>query len=378
MRKLYIKNISIKVRLMARILIDYGITITWVLVSHVTKKITMDISSTIVNRSFKTMYYIVPNEQNYILHNNVNLRDTSVLGKPFLIREFGASVIEINARQISRIRFDESSVFVTYLQATTYDFKWFIYFAKILKLAFKIRMKGMPVLVIMGDCFYPDAASLCQVLTSLTGGCVLVGPNTPKELMKYGYSNVIWPFMFLEIIHKIFAAKSSQTPFIDRQDICLIAGGPSAAKTRQQLMSDLSRSLTKNSLKVVESDGSLKMDNYIESMGNAKFYATTNLVQEIFFIGPKFYQKKICRTTLTGRTYNAFAAGMVLITNECDSLKEMGFIKGVHYLDLEQILSTDQFILPSEELLSKIADNGRANLLKVINNKVDFKNTTMS
>jgi hypothetical protein len=50
----------------------------------------------------------------------------------------------------------------------------------------------------------------------------------------------------------------------------------------------------------------------------------------------------------------------------------MGFIRNIHYLDLDEIISNQRYVFPDESELSKIASNGRAQLVKTLDKGIDF------
>jgi hypothetical protein len=128
-----------------------------------------------------------------------------------------------------------------------------------------------------------------------------------------------------------------------------------------------------NSYDLLLSNGNFERQDYINLLGTVKFYASTNFVQEVFHIGSKRYRKKMSDTTTTGRTWNAFAAGMVLITNETDNLKELGFVPNVHYLDLIKIIDSQNFQLPQDDELSVIARNGRNHYKSLMERGFDYR-----
>lgn len=353
-------------------LMDNLITLTWIIISFITNKLAKSVHPTLIDKKIELIYFIVPDEKNYIIHKSKRPRSIEILGAPYLRRQFSSKVIEINYKEIRNIKSSQTSVFVTYLAGVSYNPQFFLYLLKIIFLSFRIRLKKMTIMVILGDTYYPDAAIIAQILTFMVGGCILGGPNTRKEMVQYGYSNAVSPVIFVEIVYKILEADTSQIPFNKRQNTCLVASGPSATNIRRQFMERLTKSFKNTKYEISESDGSLSIEDYIAKLGNVKFYATTNMVQEIYWIGPQVYQNKISKTTLTGRSYNGFAAGLVVITNTCDALIEMGFIRNIHYLDLDEIISNQRYIFPDESELSQIANNGRAQLIKTLDKGIDF------
>ena len=185
------------------VVMNYLITLTWIFVSFITNKSTKSIHPTLKSGKIEKFYFIVPDEKNYIIYKNTKARTIEVLGAPYLRRYFGAKVIGINSKEVKHIKYSETSVFVTYLVGVSYNPQFFYYLLKIIFLSLRIRLKGMPIVIILGDSYYPDAAIISQILTFRVGGCVLGGPNTIKEMVRYGYSNVVSPVIFVEVVFKI-------------------------------------------------------------------------------------------------------------------------------------------------------------------------------
>ena len=307
----------------------------------------------------KKIYFIVANDKNYLIYKHPASRDPDDLGKLFLEETTGASVEIISCDEVFSLKNDGETVIATWIAGTHVGLSWYLYYLKIIILSIKLHRRKIPVIVFLCDTYYPDAATVAVTLTSLTGGVSIFVQNSRREIRNFGYSSFIWPAFWVPIVSNILDAPNSQIPWKERKNICMLASGLSATPRRVDLMNNLGNYMRNNGYDLLLSNGNFERQDYINLLGTVKFYASTNFVQEVFHIGSKRYRKKMSDTTTTGRTWNAFAAGMVLITNETDNLKELGFVPNVHYLDLINILDSQNFQLPHDDELSIIAQNGR-------------------
>jgi hypothetical protein len=355
---------------------DYSITYVWLFVSLVAKFISkrVKISPIILNKNMKKIYFIVPNEKNYLIYKSPPSRDPDDLGKLFLEETTEASVEIMSSDEIFSLRNDGETVIATWVAGTHVGLSWYLYYLKVLILSFKLRRKNIPVIVFLCDTYYADAATIAVTLTSLTGGVSIFLQNSRREISNFGYSSFVWPAFWVPIVSRILNAPNSEIPWKDRKNVCMLASGLSATARRIDLMNQLGIYMRRNNYDLLLSNGNFEIQDYIDLLGTVKFYASTNFVQEVFHIGSKRYRKKMSNTTTTGRTWNAFAAGMVLISNETDNLKELGFIPSVHYLDLMKIVGDQTFRLPEDDELSTIARNGRDHYINLMKRGFDYAN----
>ena len=354
---------------------DYSITCVWLIVSQVAKFISkkMKVSPIIQNKKMKKIYFIVPNDKNYLIYKHPASRDPDDLGKLFLEETTGASVEIISCDEVFSLKNDGETVIATWIAGTHVGLSWYLYYLKIIILSIDLRRRKIPVMVFLCDTYYPDAATVAVTLTSLTGGVSIFLQNSRREIRNFGYSSFIWPAFWVPIVSNILDAPNSQIPWKERKNICMLASGLSATPRRIDLMNNLGNYMRNNSYDLLLSNGNFERQDYINLLGTVKFYASTNFVQEVFHIGSKRYRNKMSDTTTTGRTWNAFAAGMVLITNETDNLKELGFVPNVHYLDLINILDSQNFQLPHDDELSIIAQNGRNYYKSLLEKGFDYE-----
>jgi hypothetical protein len=174
------------------------------------------------------------------------------------------------------------------------------------------------------------------------------------------------------MISKIVESNISKRSWEEKGNICLLASGQSATSVRIQNINKLAEKMRSVNVEVKYSNGVLSEGQYIEQIALTKFYATTNLVQDTFLFGPGYYRKRMSQTTITGRTWDAFAGGVVLITNNCEVLAELGFIPGVHFLDLDKIISDNFYILPHDSDLKIMASKSHILLRSLLDNQTQI------
>lgn len=90
---------------------------------------------------------------------------------------------------------------------------------------------------------------------------------------------------------------------------------------------------------------------------NCRIVATTNLTQEIYsksiLLG-----KRISPTTITGRSWEAFAAGALLIANQAGVLTGLGFVPEQHFLPISSLTEETFVGTGNDRALMRIAQAG--------------------
>jgi hypothetical protein len=182
------------------------------IVSQVAKFISKKtkVSPIILNKKMKKIYFIVPNDKNYLVYKHPASRDPDDLGKLFLEKTTGASVEIIRSDEIFSLKNDGETVVATWIAGTHVGLSWYHYFLKILIVSIKLRRRKIPVIVFLCDTYYPDAATVAVTLTSLTGGVSIFLQNSRREIRNFGYSSFIWPAFWVPIVSNILDAPNSQ------------------------------------------------------------------------------------------------------------------------------------------------------------------------
>lgn len=262
----------------------------------------------------------------------------SELGKFWFSEVTGANVIECNRDFKLTIRQDASSIFATFASVTPAGPRKVIYLARVLMFALHLRKKKIPAVVFVPDTYYLDAAIVSSLLVGLTQGATVFLQNSSSEASNFGYPNAIWPIFWTWPPSR--AGNLDATPsWSSRKDICLLPGGNTGGTARSIMASEFSEQLLSDKrFSTFVTDGSLSKTEYLSALDVAKLSMTTNYVQDNFNIGWKAYRERMTDETTTGRVWEAFSRGQVLVCNKTRVLNELGFFPGVHYVELVSLL----------------------------------------
>jgi hypothetical protein len=78
-------------------------------------------------------------------------------------------------------------------------------------------------------------------------------------------------------------------------------------------------------------------------------------------------------TTTTGRVWEAFLTGTVLVANETKVLRKLGFVPGIHYISLEQLNDSNKTVTDwLDEDLEAIAQMGQKQFRKLAGGPTTF------
>ena len=118
---------------------------------------------------------------------------------------------------------------------------------------------------------------------------------------------------------------------------------------------------------IVMTGKSLDWDSYIDLNKRSKIVVTTCQLQSEYLKGPRSYRAMLPVHMITGRVWEAFASGNLLVTDATDELAEHGFAAGEHYwpLPIGGPAEWDVWRLPSEFRADQIATNGHLRFLEI-------------
>lgn len=372
---------------------DYILTRLWLFVSWAVRlylaKAGPKVWSTVCNKSISTVYFKSPEiGTNYILsfrgqslsyakkqskYIGPNLSD---IAKRWLEEVLDARVNECNHALGLKMVQGDLSIFATFASRTPAGPIKIIYFARILTLALHLRKQGIPAVIFLPDTFYPDAAIVASLLAGLTQGATVFLQNSKAEADHFGYPNPIGPIFWTWPPSRA-GTKTTTTSWIDRRDSYLVPAGNTGGTSRLLLAKRfLEHMSSANGYTALITDGSLSNEEYNSALRLCKLSMTTNYVQDNFFVGPKSYRERISATTTTGRVWEAFARGQVLICNETQVLKDLGFVAGVHYLELRSVLNSSSPLLGlTDSQLQQMAELGQSLFLDLTQRSKTLKLT---
>ncbi len=326
---------------------------TWLLVSIYTRKKAKNrgVSKTILDKKIKRVIRL----KSHLSHNK-KYPDVERLLDAWLHEECQFEISHKSIEEILNVtHYDDAVICLTHARPRS--------LIGTFMLARKFKNRNLPVLAFHIDTYEASEASRLSLLTSSTGGRHIFLQNTKTECEIYGYSNSLSPIFWTFPSFRSNAYLPIK-PWSERQNLCIFPSPGADPEYRKYVTKKIiNKILPKNFQKIIA--GEIPYKGYINTLRVAKIYVTTCKVQKGYWVGPQIYKRKMSKTTVTGQAWEAFAAGIALITNSNKVFNELGFEPGVHYIDLDTILCENS-VLCSDERLQTIAKNGHELFLKLL------------
>jgi hypothetical protein len=256
----------------------------------------------------------------------------------------------------------ETSVAVFSYDWISKDGNWKMFCYEIWRTGIHLRRNKIPAWVFVADVFAQEHAFPISLLVALSGGAIIIQSNTSKEAELFGLVHPVGPIIWT-ITPSILNQYSSDRAWANREKVALIAN--SGEKRRINAMSALRNKLEAEGFGIQTSNHQLDWSNYLEILGNVKVVATTNWVQAEHKIGTKKLKKRISEYNVTHRVWDGFAAGSVVITNNCLTLQALGILPGTHFIELDEILLNHSKI-PETKKLNEIVNIGHVRFCEIV------------
>jgi hypothetical protein len=305
------------------------------------------VSQVLRRERIKHIYFLEPGPHNllkiektpaFLSGASLYTPNLSHLAMSWLGQEFSDEVIPISFDSAKLLRQREGGLaLATFASPTLSGPRKLVYFFHIFKLAHSLKNKGVPVIVFLPDTFYPDAAIVSSSLAAITGGITVFLQSTSSEAEKYGYPNVVdslfwtWPKERLDQVQTF-------VPWNERANRAVLPANNTGGKVRELAVLKFTTDLVAGArFSTTSTGGELRSDEYLTLLTNSKICMTTNLTQPSFYRGLKRHRDLVSPTTTTGRVWEAFLTGTVLVANETKVLIKLGFVAGIHYISLEQL-----------------------------------------
>lgn len=290
--------------------------------------------------------------------------DLADLSIDWLENEAGYTVEEITPSQLVKLNEGDLDLVVTYISPSPQSLSSFSYFYKVSRFARKLASKRVPVVCLMPDTFYPDAALLCNLLVSKTQGASIFLQSTHHEASLFGYKSVIdkvfWPWPSSRV------SKFEPLPdWLSRKDLIVLAGKTGDLR-RQEFMRRTAEAFSSGGpLKPTFDGEGVSAEEYRQLLKAAKLCITTNWVQDQFVTRGHAYRKRVSTFHTTGRVWEAFAAGVALATHRTNVLDGLGFVPGVHYFEIDPEDRDGSNLLGiSDSELKNVANQGHLKFLQ--------------
>lgn len=253
------------------------------------------------------------------------------------------------------------------IQPTPARFSRFTYFLRLRKYAIRLKMLDIPVICILPDTFYPETMLVARIFLSRLRGISIFLQSTSDEARCFGYPNPVdkvfwtWP--------RARSKRFQPAVSWDQRQNTIILPSDTGDQRRQQLRTEILSQIPPNGKWTTLIDGRRSREEYIEILRTSKICVTTNWVQSQFKSGPWKYAKRVPEAHTTGRVWEAFAAGVALVTQRTGVLDALGFEPNVHYFHLANATEFFPQILSLQDVtIQNVARNGHDHFENLLRN----------
>ena len=254
----------------------------------------------------------------------------------------------------------------------TYD--WLLYFVRnnnlisaIIRstiLSFRLKNSYKFIYIAIPDTYYLPINIVSQLLLLNNNGIMLLMQNLVEEANKYGLIKTsnkyiwTWPKKRQHEWNKLINWDNKKN-----QIIIASTGG---CNKRKHYASQLSKIFKSVGFDIIESNLKYNWNDYIHLINISKIIFTTCWLQDGFKVGPNYYRTNLSEYTITGRVWEGFYSGSLVITNNNPILNYYGFYPNTHFLDLEKLQMINLMNL-SDVSMSTIAKNAQENFISLLN-----------
>jgi len=251
----------------------------------------------------------------------------------------------------------------------TYDWlisgnRWGKVFKEIRELANRAQELNLPIWVAPTDPFALEEVIPATILVAMCGGSTIMQANTADQGRKFGLVFPSGPHIWT-LPPTQFMSFNSDVPWIAREPKVLLA--VSSDPRRISLMNKISNSLSEVGWNINLSKLDLNWIDYTNFVKNSQVVITTCWMYQVHITGPRRLRTRIPATTVTHRVWEGFAAGAVVVTNSNAVFDSLGFVAGIHYVELwDENEPIENIVLPPEKDLMKIAKAGHELFAKLV------------
>lgn len=233
------------------------------------------------------------------------------------------------------------------------------------RLAKHLRKVGSPAFVILPDGFWLRLTAFGSLIVALSGGSQIVLQDAVSSHKKFGTVRPTGPHFWTWPRSHVNAWHSNK-PWGEREQLALVpsrGGGTYRHEVTPRIVAKLQGA----GYETVSTGKGLDWDSYIDLNKRSRIVVTTCQLQSEYLIGPRSYRAKLPTHLITGRVWEAFASGNLLVTDISDELAALGFAAGEHYWPLPNggPAEWDSWRLPAEFSADEIAANGRLRFLEI-------------
>lgn len=240
------------------------------------------------------------------------------------------------------------------------------FFVPAFKLATKLYRQKLPVWFLLMDTYRLEVLIAASILVAKCGGAIVLQQNTKEEATNFGIPFPSGPHIWL-LNHGNVSLFKSYTNWINRKKIIIF--GVSGDEKRKILFEKFQNSSKLRDWEVIPTNHQLHFDSYRELTKQARISVITNKRSFATDKRIRFLRKHASNYVVGSRIFEGFCAGCLVITNTCPTLTKLGFKPNIHYLDCD-LWERENFVIPNDESLNKIADKGRELFFKLIESSI--------
>jgi hypothetical protein len=235
---------------------------------------------------------------------------------------------------------------------------------EIFKLAFIARARKIKIWVMLGDSFDQRHLIPSSFLVAICGGATILMGNTCVEAEKFGLIFPSSPQVWIHSDANLLEFRSGK-PFHERQRLAVLAG--SGESRRLNLMNLYSNFLESSGWKIISTNHSLAWSDYVALIKSSQMTITTCFLQQAHITGSTNNKNRLPLNTVTGRVWEGFASGSVVVTNINSVFEALGFVPGKHYLALKEFPSEiHELTFHTSRELEDIAKLGQSHFFNLL------------
>jgi len=231
------------------------------------------------------------------------------------------------------------------------------------KLAIRLRKTKTRAWVMLPDTYRVEVSLSASIIVAIAGGALIILQSSENDAEAYGLPHVSTKH-FWTWTPSALGEWGPEIPWVERDSVALFA--VTTDSYRQDVFHEMSGPISELGYRVVPTENLLTWSEYVNLNLRSKLVVTTCRLQGDFLIGPQRYRRLLPKYTVTGRVWEAFAAGAALVTDDNEILRTFGFFADEHFVGLPDPLSEKaSWFLPEESELQRIAYAGHLRFIEL-------------
>jgi hypothetical protein len=228
------------------------------------------------------------------------------------------------------------------------------FFIPAFRLAREINKQKKPIWFMAGDTYSLHVIISASILVANCGGSIILQQNTREEALKFGIPFPSGPHIWLLNPGNLYLF-TSEIPWNSRPDQIIFA--VTGDDKRLLFYEKVHKNFLKYGWKVIPGHRQYSWSSYRDLMKHTKLNIILSLRQSSVDKRLRFLRKHSSEFVVSSRVFEGFCAGNLVITNVNPILEKLGFVKNIHYLDVNDF-DQDSFQMPSNESFQSIAQAG--------------------